>query len=91
MQGPIQVQPHCQSCRIYEEDDLENAVLYMERWDSEAEFERHIRSELYRRILTGVEFSRKTPEIAFHYVSTTKGIGLVEALRCERETTDDQP
>jgi quinol monooxygenase YgiN len=91
VQGPTQAQPHCQSCRIYEEDDSENSILYMERWDSEAEFERHVRSELYWRILAAVEFSRKAPEISFDYISITKGIDLVEALRLERQPTDNYP
>ncbi len=72
---------------MYEEDGSDEAILYMEQWDSESGFERHVRSELYRRILAAVEFSRKTPEIEFNYVSTTRGIDLIEALRSER----DQP
>ena len=89
VQGPTQVQPHCQSCRIYEEDDFENSILYMERWDSEAELERHIRSESYWRILGAVELSRKPPEISFDFVSATKGIALIEALRSEEGAPTD--
>ncbi|PWU13616.1 MAG: antibiotic biosynthesis monooxygenase [Verrucomicrobia bacterium] len=81
VQGPIQSYPHCKSCRIYEEDGVDNAVLFLERWDSEADFERHVKSELYRRILNAVEFSRSPPEIFFNYVSKTRGIDLIEDLR----------
>ena len=89
VQGPIQAQPHCRSCRVYEEDGLEEAILYMERWDSEPEFERHIRSESYRRILAAVEFSRNPPEISFDFISSTKGMELIEALRQEQEQTEN--
>src|SRR5215813_13115917 len=81
VQGPIQAQPHCRSCRIYEEDGFEQSVLYLERWDSGPDFERHVRSELYRRILAAVELSSKPPEITFDYASGTKGMELIEALR----------
>ena len=86
VQGPTQAQPHCQSCGIYEEDDFENSILFMERWDSEVEFERHIRSDSFWRILAAVELSRKRPEISFDFVSETKGIALIEDLRREAPT-----
>ncbi len=85
VQGPTQAQPHCLSCRVYEEEGLEESVLYMERWDSEEDFERHVRSELYRRILAALEFSRKPPEVTFDFVSSTRGMDLIESLRVERE------
>ena len=88
VQGPIQAQPHCQSCRIYEEDGFEDAVLYVERWDSESEFERHVSSELYMRILAAVEFSHKPPEIVFDYVSATRAMDLIESLRHKPQQID---
>jgi quinol monooxygenase YgiN len=81
VQGPTQAQPHCLTCRIYEEDGYEEAVFYIEKWDSEAALEQHICSELYRRILAALELSRVPPEIHFHYVSATKGMDLIAALR----------
>jgi len=90
VQGPTQAQPHCKICRIYEEDGFEDAILYMERWDSEPDFERHVRSEPYKRILAAVEFSSKPPEIAFDYVSATQGINLIETLRQKQEQTDKE-
>lgn len=88
--GPTQAKPHCQSCGVYEEDGFQGAVLYMERWDSEPEFERHVRSELYRRILAAVELSRKPPEIAFDFASKTKGMDLIEDLRDERQQAEEK-
>ena len=84
VQGPTRVQPHCLSCRLYEEDGSEEAVLYLELWDSKPEFQSHVRSDLYRRVLAAVELSCAAPEFAFHDVSATKGLELVEELRGER-------
>lgn len=91
VQGPTQAQPHCLKCRVYEEDGYEEAVLYMEAWDSEEDFKRHVRSDIYRRVLAAVELSRTSPEIAFHQVSTTKGMELVEELRREPEQANNNP
>jgi len=88
VQGPTQAQPHCQSCRVYEEDGFEDAILYMERWDSQPEFEKHVRSESYRRILAAVELSRNPTEVCFDYVSSTKGMELIESLRSEPEPSE---
>ena len=81
VQGPTQAQPHCLGCRLYEEDGYDEAILYMERWDSLPELHRHIRSESYRRILAAVELSRTPPEINFHFIKETKGMDLIESLR----------
>jgi hypothetical protein len=62
----------------------------MERWDSEPEFERHIRSEIYRRILAALDFSSKPPEVVFDFVTTSKGMELIEALRREPEQPGTQ-
>jgi len=85
VQGPIQTQPHNQACQMYEEDGFDGAVLYLERWSSETEFKRHVRSDVYRRILTAIELSRKPPEIVFDYVTSSRGIDLIEDLRGELE------
>ena len=85
VQGPVEAQPHNQCSRVYEEDGFEGAILYVERWDSEPEFERHVRSSLYRRILEALDFSHKPPEVLFDFVTATKGIDLIKALRGEPE------
>ncbi len=91
VQGPTQAQPRCQECQIYEEDGYDEAVLFLERWDSETDMERHIRSDLYQRILAAMEISRMPPEIAFHYISQTKGIELIQALRNEQDQAQSSP
>ena len=68
-------------CRLYEEDGSEETVLYVEQWESEEDLQRHIRSDLYRRILEAMELSCRSPEVAFHSVSATAGMELIEALR----------
>ena len=81
IQGPVLAQPGCTGCVIYEEQSPEDAVVLVERWDSEAALEAHIRSESYRRILGAIELSGGPPEVRFEHVSASEGMELIERLR----------
>jgi quinol monooxygenase YgiN len=81
IQGPVRAQPGCIACHIYEEQDPERAVVLVERWESQAALEAHLRSESYRRILGAIELSGGPPEISFDYVSATEGMDLIERSR----------
>ena len=88
IQGPVLALPDCAGCHIYEEEDPEPAVVLVERWESEAALEEHIRSEAYRRILGAIELSGSPPEVHFDFVSASKGMELIERLRNLEVTTD---
>ena len=81
IQGPVLAQPGCAACSIYEEQGPERAVVLVERWESQAALEAHIRSETYRRILGAIELSGGPPEVSFDYVSATDGMELIERSR----------
>ncbi len=61
----------------------QNQICYTEQWESDEALNDHIRSDLYRRLLAGLELSRRQPEVRFYYCSKTKGLELVEAKRRE--------
>jgi quinol monooxygenase YgiN len=81
IQGPVLAQPGCAACHIYEEQGPEPTVVLVERWESQAALEVHLRSEAYRRILGAIELSGGPPEVCFDYVSTTDGMELIERSR----------
>jgi quinol monooxygenase YgiN len=80
VQGPMLAQPGCSGCCIYEEQGPERAVVLVERWDSEAALETHIRSEAYRRILGALELAASPPEVRFDSVSATEGMERIERV-----------
>ena len=43
--------PGCLSCRIYEDLEEDNVLMYEEMWKSEEELEQHLRSDEYRKVL----------------------------------------
>jgi quinol monooxygenase YgiN len=81
------VRPGCLGCWLDEEDALHNPIRYGEQWASEDDLYEHIRSRLYRQILTAIELSRQPPDVTFHYVSNSKGMELIEAVRSRPEST----
>jgi len=78
IQGLVRAQPGCAGCSILEEQGPEQAIVLVERWESDEELTAHIRSEAYRRILGACELSGAPPEFSFDVVSTTQGIERVE-------------
>ena len=81
IQGRVLAEPGCAACQVYEDEGPEQAVLLIERWDTESALQDHIRSDAYRRILSAIELSGSPPEVRFDYVSATEGMELIERLR----------
>ena len=81
VQGRVLAQPGCAACQIYEDEGPEPAVILIQRWDSDAALEDHIRSETYRRILGAIELSVGPPEVRFDHVSASEGMELIQRLR----------
>ena len=81
VQGPMLAEPGCTACHIYEESAADHAVVLVERWESEAALEAHIRSEAYRRILGAIELSGAPPVIRFDHVSASEGMERIEQAR----------
>jgi quinol monooxygenase YgiN len=76
-----QAQPDCVFCRVCE-DALEDNVLQFEQmWKSEEEFERHLRSDQYHKVLLVLEMALKQPEIRFDTISDSTGIETIEKAR----------
>jgi quinol monooxygenase YgiN len=71
----------CLGCWLCEEDCLDNVVRYVEQWENEEALHKHIRSDVYRRLLTAMELSKEPPEVGFYVASERLGFELIEALR----------
>ena len=73
IQGPVLAQPGCAACHIYEEHGPEPAVVLVERWESDAALETHLRSDTYRRVLAAIELSGARPKSASTTCRPPKG------------------
>ena len=86
--GPTRAQPGCISCHIYSEVDDQNALILLEEWNSQADVDRHLRSNHYKKVLAIMDMSNTQPEIKFNTISDTKGMEAIEAAREKWETAD---
>jgi quinol monooxygenase YgiN len=73
--------PGCLSCRIYEDLQEDNVIMFEEMWSSEEELEQHLRSDEYRRVLLALEMALQHPEVRFNHVSRSSGIETIEKAR----------
>jgi len=75
------VQPGCLSCQVYRNGEEDNILMFEQLWSSEADMERHLQSDEYRRVLLVLEMAIKQPEIRFDTISSSSGIETVERAR----------
>lgn len=73
--------PGCLGCWVLEDDFIQHQIRFVEQWESDEALLDHVRSDLYRRLLTAMELSRQQPEVKFYTCSEAKGLELIEAAR----------
>ena len=84
IRGPVQAISGCLDCRICEVDGDEYEVLFLEHWQSWESFMRHIRSEIYARLLGAMELSMSEPDVSFFEVTEMRGMEILKAVREQR-------
>ncbi|MGE0085673.1 MAG: putative quinol monooxygenase [Desulfococcaceae bacterium] len=85
----IQFEPGCVSSRVYRDVDEVRAIMLEELWMCEEDVLRHLRSDLYRRVLLVVEMSEKPPEIRFDTVICSNGVEMIEKARNRGESAEN--
>lgn len=76
----------CAGARVMQEVDNHNSLLWVEQWDSEADLERHIRSDEYRTLLAVIDMSMRQPDIRFFTVDKTAGMEMIAEKRAVNES-----
>lgn len=77
----LEIRTGCLGAGVYLADDESRTILYLERWGSEEEFRRYVRSDLYLSVLNALDLAQELPRISFHEVSETKSLEFIEELR----------
>jgi len=79
--GPIQVQPGCLSCRLFQGWPNPDELHMEARWDNQENLMHHLQSDLYKRLLLLMELSVAPPVLEFLTVTQFRGLDLVEEAR----------
>ena len=78
---PLQAAPGFISCRLCQEADDANTILYVEEWHTPEDLDRQIRSSHYTRLLAIMEGAAEPPELRLSWVTDVKGLEYLEAVR----------
>ena len=81
LKGPVSILSGCLGCFVALEKDEDDAICYMERWQTREALDHHLRSQIYGRILEAMEFSRVTPVVEFYEITEVGGLELIEKVR----------
>jgi quinol monooxygenase YgiN len=78
---PTRVKPGCVYCELHESVEVAGAFTYAEEWANSATFERHLRSEEYRRLLIVMELAAEQPDVQFRTITATRGMEAIHEAR----------
>jgi len=81
MTEQIQFESGCISCRLYRGVDDESVIMIEELWMSDADVQRHLRSDKYRKVLLVVEMAAEPPDIRFDTIAHSSGVETIEKAR----------
>jgi quinol monooxygenase YgiN len=79
--GPTLVAPGCNYCICYQDIEEKDGLGLIQEWETQADFERYVRLEQFKKILAVMEASRNRPEIKISTVTSTAGLEAIEAIR----------
>jgi quinol monooxygenase YgiN len=71
----------CISCCAYQDVDNKNLIVFEEKWRSDQDLQRHLRSEEYRKVLLVMEMAIIPPEIRFDTITDSGGVEIIEEAR----------
>ena len=78
--GPVRAETGCQATRLLREADGAVSLTWVEEWRNLEDFERHLRSPAFRRILEVIELAAGPPEVEIDDVNSRRGFGLIEEI-----------
>ncbi|MBN1142025.1 MAG: antibiotic biosynthesis monooxygenase [Deltaproteobacteria bacterium] len=81
MVGPVSASPDSLGCIASVERGKDGRLLYIEQWRTKEALARHLRSNLFDRVLEALEYSSQPPEVDFFEVASVSGLELVALAR----------
>jgi len=79
--GPMRVEAGCVECRLFQDSTNPNAFRLEAYWRTEDDLTRHVRSEVYKKLLFLMEMGAEPPTIEFHEVCKTRGLDFIHMVR----------
>ena len=77
----VRFEPHCLSSRLYRGVNEERAIMLEEFWEYGRDMLKHLKSDVYQRILFVVEMAEEPPDIRFDTIKGSGGVEVIEYAR----------
>jgi quinol monooxygenase YgiN len=84
--GPVFFQPGCLNFNVYQDAEEAEVMMLEQKWETREDFDRHVRSPDFKRILAAMELATEKPEVSFYEVETAHGLNDIEKHREEGQT-----
>jgi quinol monooxygenase YgiN len=78
------VERGCVSCSVFLDTENEHVVVFEEKWMSDEDLQRHLRSEDYQKVLLVMEMAITQPEIRFETITDSSGVETIEEARSKK-------
>jgi hypothetical protein len=62
-------------------------LQFYEEWATSEDFAQHVQSDLFQRVLVGLELAVEPPEVEIEMISGRRGMDLIFELRGVRENS----
>lgn len=79
--GPVFFQPGCLNFNVYQDAEEAEVMMLEQKWETREDFDRHVRSPDFKRILAAMELATEKPEVSFYEVETAHGLNDIEKIR----------
>ncbi|MDF7806930.1 antibiotic biosynthesis monooxygenase [Pontiellaceae bacterium B12219] len=85
--GKTEAKPGCQQCQVTKDTVKGNRVRYTEAWNTQADFDRHLQSEEFRRVLVALDMCCEEPKVAVGNFSGHTGLPYLQQMcnRCDAD------
>ena len=86
---PVQLEGGAAQTHLLSEVGNPDAICYVEEWPAAEELDAEIRTRRFSRLLALMETAAELPTLEFRFVSETRGLDYVEAVRAEGKPVGD--
>ena len=80
MTSPVAVTSGCLMCRVYEDGTVSGDFMIMEEWQTREDLIHHIKTDLFKKILTIAESSTSIPQIRCEKLTNPDGVETIRKL-----------
>ena len=82
--GSTRAQPGCEGCEVTTEIGDVAVIHYIERWKTEADLQRQVRSVRFSSLAELLERATVTPVVRFSLIGRTRGLDYADEVRRQR-------